>query len=1128
MTNVNISEEQYNRLFLIKEDRESKNMKKARNVVRQYIPNTDPQQLITAIRNDIPNSRINDCQFLAGVTRMYIQGQIQDGETIQALNTTLKLVGNGHANEYNNDLNGMSAKDLIDRFAQVAKNDINAAMKANAQRTFQKNDNYDIVRIPNQQEAAKYAHYTDWCITTSSKMYNSYTHGCSGVFYFLLKKGFEDVYAIQGKNCPLDEYGLSMIAVSINTDGSINTCTCRWNHSHGGNDNIMNDEQISNLLGVDVYTVLKPRKIKVIKENDNFIIREVDGVRELFDKKEECILTLDDFGTATFNKNYATQAKVDANGEIMFGGKSWFSVGPFENDGCAIVQTYNIGLINLKGEDIIPYDNYNGANYISKASPLGTRYVKGIVSDGNSIEKNGFINVKLGKEVLTDKYDKVLHTEEDRCFIAVKDGIKYLFNEKLDLAINPSEYDNIDDCGEYDHCRKFEKDGKYGLFNTDFTVLLAPEYCHIGDDGMFRDAYKKNSKIYEYITDKKFRRVIKILPDGSKKRGVFLYTSMTIVWDDGEVEKLNTNAVTESISYNYNGNSNKPVINMKVNHELWDDDNMSTNNVDTRVFGYKGGMMDYNTSDYLTLKDKKFLIDVINDMYHQAIIYSQRKGRKKLKFLTDEELDSNASISNKVAGMVKKTRNVILKKIQEFTANQDFNGLTTWLEMKLNNKALSDEITMNTYNRVESHKINPFKKYANLIPRYNVGTVPNTNVKFIALFTMSDFNFSDAIKNGYIRPNTNTKAMTGLDTKNKIPVTYDNGLEANIENNFSLDSGSNNKDHYKKQYGYNDENYTSVTSFIDKSIMYAAYALNKEKYNPQFIVAAPSSSNFNDYYCNALANKLGNVQYIKDFFQRNLINFKSSDGEVIAEKMRNDGIPENLIQEFQVTMENVALGEIADIIASPMRAFLKQNIKEISNISKKHYSREKVDLDILTRKVLNYSYRTIIKTMQSQNHIEINNISKYLTDKFLNDNQGLLTQDVYLINEFRNRIKQKFGKKVFEGVIMQMYENVMVYAKQLESEQGYKLKFNKPFKIAKLSKYVRPYLTDMYVVADKNFNKNHELFSRFANGKFLIVDEDINSGATLTNVIHALQNVMPTQQTNNIMCLANAYSSGGR
>ena len=135
MTNVNISEEQYNRLFLIKEDRESKNMKKAINVVRQYIPNTDPQQLITAIRNDIPNSRINDCQFLAGVTRMYLQGQIQDCETIQELNQSLKLIGNGHANEYNNDLNGISAQDLIDRFAQAAKDDINATRKDNTKRT---------------------------------------------------------------------------------------------------------------------------------------------------------------------------------------------------------------------------------------------------------------------------------------------------------------------------------------------------------------------------------------------------------------------------------------------------------------------------------------------------------------------------------------------------------------------------------------------------------------------------------------------------------------------------------------------------------------------------------------------------------------------------------------------------------------------------------------------------------------------------------------------------------------------------------------------------------------------------------------------------------------------------------
>ena len=56
-----------------------------------------------------------------------------------------------------------------------------------------------------------------------------------------------------------------------------------------------------------------------------------------------------------------------------------------------------------------------------------------------------------------------------------------------------------------------------------------------------------------------------------------------------------------------------------------------------------------------------------------------------------------------------------------------------------------------------------------------------------------------------------------------------------------------------------------------------------------------------------------------------------------------------------------------------------------------------------------YSDIKILEHSKIQNNFIItNNISKYLTDKFLNDNKGLLTQDVYLINEFRNRIKQKF------------------------------------------------------------------------------------------------------------------------
>ena len=61
-----------------------------------------------------------------------------------------------------------------------------------------------------------------------------------------------------GPNAPLDEYGLSMIAVSITMEGEPNSITCRWNHDNGGSDSVMDDEQLSELLGVNFYSVFKP------------------------------------------------------------------------------------------------------------------------------------------------------------------------------------------------------------------------------------------------------------------------------------------------------------------------------------------------------------------------------------------------------------------------------------------------------------------------------------------------------------------------------------------------------------------------------------------------------------------------------------------------------------------------------------------------------------------------------------------------------------------------------------------------------------------------------------------------------------------------------------------------------
>jgi hypothetical protein len=95
-------------------------------------------------------------------------------------------------------------------------------------------------------------------------MYQSYTKNGLGRFYFCLKPGFEKVERIEGEDCPMDDYGKSMIAISVNDDGSLNTCTCRWNHDNGGNDNMMDTKEISEFFGVNFYKTFLPRSTKDI------------------------------------------------------------------------------------------------------------------------------------------------------------------------------------------------------------------------------------------------------------------------------------------------------------------------------------------------------------------------------------------------------------------------------------------------------------------------------------------------------------------------------------------------------------------------------------------------------------------------------------------------------------------------------------------------------------------------------------------------------------------------------------------------------------------------------------------------------------------------------------------------
>ena len=238
--------------------RQSKNIRKARKTVETLSPCSNPQQIIDAIRHDIPNSRLNDCKYLAGVTRMYLNNELYDYETIGKLNQTLKLLATAHADEYDNNLNGIAANELIERFRTESNVEYSNDVKAHNAMQFVENTHYKIYRIDSFEEASKFSPYTSWCVTKNENNYDAYTNNGYGLFYFCIMDDFKAVKAVPSEGCPLDDYGLSMIATSVDEDGRCNTITCRWNHGNGGNDNIMTTMQLSKLIGRNYYEVFKP------------------------------------------------------------------------------------------------------------------------------------------------------------------------------------------------------------------------------------------------------------------------------------------------------------------------------------------------------------------------------------------------------------------------------------------------------------------------------------------------------------------------------------------------------------------------------------------------------------------------------------------------------------------------------------------------------------------------------------------------------------------------------------------------------------------------------------------------------------------------------------------------------
>lgn len=422
---------------ILNESQQSSSKRKAIDLVQERNPDMDwaaaNNYVLKTVRDKV-NALHNDTigKFNLGVTRMFLDepGLENDEKTRADLNLTLRfilskcLIDNFTQNlEIGKPPKALSSKELIDMFSEEIKQAQEKEKKEVDSGDYSGQSNYDIVRIDSFEDATPYYQYTyngsRWCLTYMRNQYDAYTDKGANQIYFCLKKGFKTIKPIVGENAPLDEYGLSMLSIIVDSKGRLKDCTTRWNHANGGSDQAMNVKQISEVVGVNFYQTFKPNtKWMDTVENALQRVRNGEHPSNVFDY-------CGDFseGFALIELDYRINF-IDAQGNLL-SPKQWFDDGTdFYNGFAAVNLNDQNNWIDKQGKLLSPNQWFDEIREFS----------------------DGFAWVKLnGKENYIDKQGKLLSLNQwfDWCY-AFYDGFALvnLNGEKYRIDTKGNFYDN--------------------------------------------------------------------------------------------------------------------------------------------------------------------------------------------------------------------------------------------------------------------------------------------------------------------------------------------------------------------------------------------------------------------------------------------------------------------------------------------------------------------------------------------------------------------------------------------------------------------------------------------------------------------------------------------------------------
>lgn len=534
---------------LILESQESKSIEQAKNYCMATC-GWDSKHADDYVRNGVrsmvrPLRTKKGGKFILGVTRMSINNEIVDTESINSITNIIKFICDSkYYDEFDKNLNGMKLSKLEETFSDEINSMLAASKDELSSRDYSGNKSYDIVKIDSFNESKQYSKYTDWCITTLHSNWSLCTNNESNQFYFCLKHGFENVPREVGGNCPLDEYGLSMLAVCVSPNGELVSCTSRWNHNvpKGVNgDNVMNVGQISDVIGENFYDVFKPsRKLEDALEefldvfksgkatetdkiktksfddetrtcvieyfNDSENIMSYDGNKVFLERWASVVSNVDEYGFRRIRNNDDTQNMFDCVSKRLAFDKPIASMGLYnKNEDYMIVNREGsngkeFNIFRKETRRLISdewFSELKQSFYSYNGRTFTVRFQNGECNI-LSLEKDSFVFRRNFKDLSP--------VDGDGKMIGIIANCKKVIVDEYDRICPNEAFDEIGDYNYYSLCRIVSLNGKYNIVNKDGKMLKNwHDKISINDSNGFCCVYKFNDSgdlSVEFMIDK--------------------------------------------------------------------------------------------------------------------------------------------------------------------------------------------------------------------------------------------------------------------------------------------------------------------------------------------------------------------------------------------------------------------------------------------------------------------------------------------------------------------------------------------------------------------------------------------------------------------------------------------------